>query len=317
MKPNPLQIPEMRKREYPGSELTFEEELEPGVNYSKYIVSYLSDGLKIYGLLTIPNSFTDKEGDEALPLIIFNKGYVPLDEYKIDKQYMRWIDKLARASFIVFKSDYRGHGRSEGEPEGLFSPGYTVDVLNALTSLKESKILNTKYQVQIDPNKIFMIGHSMGGGITLRAMVVNPEIKAGVIFCGAVVPLSEMIERWGNINEEPGERETKQMERTRKAHRLAAQQLIEKYGMPDQDPDFWNSLSPTSYLLDLGGPIQLHHGKADDRLSFHDSEKLKEAMDQANKECELHLYETGDHNFTGEEFNLAMERTIIFLKAQS
>lgn len=52
--PNPLQIEQMRQRSYPGSQLTFEQTLEPGANYYRYIVSYLSDGYRIYALMTIP-----------------------------------------------------------------------------------------------------------------------------------------------------------------------------------------------------------------------------------------------------------------------
>src|SRR5262245_40763617 len=45
---NPLQIEAMRARDYPGSDITIEKVLDPGVNYSRYYVSYLSEGLKIY-----------------------------------------------------------------------------------------------------------------------------------------------------------------------------------------------------------------------------------------------------------------------------
>lgn len=51
---HPLMIEVMRQGTYPGSDLTFEETLEPGVNYDRYIVSYLSEGNKIFALLTIP-----------------------------------------------------------------------------------------------------------------------------------------------------------------------------------------------------------------------------------------------------------------------
>ena len=52
---NPLQIEAMRARAYPGSDIVVEQVLDPGVNYSRYYVSYLSDGLKIYALMTVPN----------------------------------------------------------------------------------------------------------------------------------------------------------------------------------------------------------------------------------------------------------------------
>ena len=51
---HPLTIESMRRRSYPGSEVTIKEGLPPGANYSRAIASYLSDGLRINALLTIP-----------------------------------------------------------------------------------------------------------------------------------------------------------------------------------------------------------------------------------------------------------------------
>jgi len=51
---NPLSIYAMQHRSYLGSNLTIEQTLSPGSNYDQYIASYLSEGLRIYGLLTVP-----------------------------------------------------------------------------------------------------------------------------------------------------------------------------------------------------------------------------------------------------------------------
>ncbi len=51
---NPLAIFFMRQKSYPGSDLKLEQKLAPAGNYDQYIASYQSDGLKIYGLLTVP-----------------------------------------------------------------------------------------------------------------------------------------------------------------------------------------------------------------------------------------------------------------------
>ncbi len=146
---NPLSILSMRKRAYPGSDLLIEEELGVGANYRQYIASYKSDGLKIYGLLTIP---TQDKPERGFPVIIFNHGYIPPEEYKTTERYVAYVDGFARQGYVVFKPDYRGHGNSEGKPEGAyFSPAYTVDVLNALSSVKKLLYVNK--------DKIGMWGH--------------------------------------------------------------------------------------------------------------------------------------------------------------
>ncbi|MBP9676070.1 MAG: alpha/beta fold hydrolase [Anaerolineaceae bacterium] len=186
--PHPLQIEAMRQHSYPGSPITFEQTLKPGVGYDRYIISYLSDGFKNYALMTIP---TGTKPDTGWPAIILNHGYISPAEYSTTERYIDYVDRIARSGYIVLKPDYRGHGSSEGGPEiggGYGSPDYTVDVLNALSSLQA--------YADADPNRIGMWGHSMGGQITLRAMVVSQEIRAGVIWGGVVPPYPDIIARW-------------------------------------------------------------------------------------------------------------------------
>ena len=53
--PHPMSIVSLRNQNYPGSAVTIVKELERGFNYRRYYAYYLSEGLKIYALLTIPN----------------------------------------------------------------------------------------------------------------------------------------------------------------------------------------------------------------------------------------------------------------------
>src|SRR5215510_13053195 len=182
----PLQIDSMRVRAYPGSDIVIEATLDPGVNYSRYYVSYLSDGLKIYALMTVPN---DPKPPTGWPVIIFNHGYIPPAVYRTTQRYIAYVDQIARNGYIVFKSDYRGHDRSEGKARGGYTqPDYTIDVLNAVASMK-------RYP-DADPNRIGMWGHSMGGYITLRSMVITKDIKAGVIWAGVIGSYPDMLTRW-------------------------------------------------------------------------------------------------------------------------
>ncbi len=107
--PHPLTIASMRQREYPGSDITIEETLEPEVNYQRYLASYQSEGLKIYALLTVPNGEKPPTG---WPVIVFNHGYIPPAQYRTTERYVAYVDWLARNGYIVFRSDYRGHANS-------------------------------------------------------------------------------------------------------------------------------------------------------------------------------------------------------------
>lgn len=291
---HPLTIEWLRQQTYPGSDLTVEETLEPGANYARYIAAYRSEGLKIYALLTVP---TGEKPPSGWPVIVFNHGYIPPDQYRTTERYVDYVDALARNGYIVLKSDYRGHGASEGEATGGYdSPAYTIDVLNAVASLK-------KYP-EADPNRIGMWGHSMGGQVTLRAMVASKDIKAGVIWAGVVAAYPDLLAQWRQPNHAHPEAE-------QNSHRRWREELVAEYGSPAENPEFWASISPNAYLADLSGPIQLHHSTADTHVPVEFSEKLSTQLQDAGQTVEYYTYENDDHNISN-NFSLAMERSLAF-----
>jgi dipeptidyl aminopeptidase/acylaminoacyl peptidase len=290
---NPLTIESMRQREYPGSEIFIEQELTRGANYRRYIASYRSEGLKIYALLTVPDGDPPPTG---WPVIIFNHGYIPPEQYRTTERYVAYVDNLARNGYIVFKSDYRGHGNSEGVARGAYSsPDYVIDVLNAVSSMKAYP--------DADPNRIGMWGHSMGGYITLRAMVIRNDIKAGVIWSGVVGSYADMLCCW--------RRSSSASAPTPSPGRGWRGSFSAIYGSPDENPAFWDSISANAYLADLSGPLQLHHGTADTEVPLQFSQTLYEEVKAAGKTVEFYEYPGADHNLS-QPFGLAMQRTIEF-----
>lgn len=291
--PDPMSIVALRNQEYPGSEINIVRELERGANYRRYYVYYLSEGLKIYALLTIPNG---EKPEGGFPAIVFNHGYIPPDVYKTTERYIAYVDQLARAGYVVFRIDYRGHDQSEGEATGAYgNPGYQIDVMNALESLKQHPDVN--------PEKIGMWGHSMGGYLTLRAMVISSDIKAGVIWAGVVASYPDLLYNWrrtGAFTPSPSS--------TGRGWRGS---WIEQYGTPEENPAFWDSVSATSYLTDLSGPVELHHGTADEDVPVEFSIRLAELGRHNGQIVNLYTYEGDNHNIS-KYFTQAMNQTIAF-----
>ena len=293
---HPMSIQAARERAYPGSAITIEETLEPGANYYRYYAWYESDGLKIYGLLTIPYGEMPAGG---WPAIVFNHGYIPPDEYRTTERYIAYVDSLARSGYIVYKIDYRGHDQSEGDASGAYGdPGYTTDVLNAVASLQAFP--------QADPERIGMWGHSMGGFLTLRAMVISPEIKAGVIWSGVVGSYPDMICCWRLPT--PGVPTPTPNPNFRSGWRTRWQEL---YGTPQENPAFWMSISANAYLSELSGPVQLHAGTGDTEVPIQFSQDLYQEIQAAGVPVEFYEYPGDNHNLSV-YFTLAMTRTLEF-----
>ncbi len=288
---HPLTIQYLRQQEHGGSDIIIEERLPAGSNYERYIASYTSDGHKIYALLTVPQGDRPANG---WPVIIFNHGFIPPAEYRTTEKYIAYTDAFSRNGYILFRSDYRGHGSSEGQASGGYgSNDYTVDVLNAVASIKKYK--------DADPNKIGMWGHSMGGHITLRNMVIRKDIRAGVIWAGVVASYPDLLNNWRRTPPRP----------SISGRNSWRTQLTGKYGTPEQNPDFWDSISSSSYLNDISGPLQLHHGTADDSVPVEFSEKLQRQMDTSGKPSELFIYPGDDHNIAN-NLGVALTRSVAF-----
>jgi dienelactone hydrolase len=160
--------------------LVYERALDDGPSFSAYLVSYRSDGLKIHAMVAVPKMDMP---DGGFPVIVANHGYVPdptrhgitadgRDSRPGD--YYRSVPELyASRGFLVVLPDYRGHNSSEGlEFTGTSqSVDYYADDVVALLALLG--------QVETaDLNRVFMWSHSMGGGVSMRALLASDLVKA-------------------------------------------------------------------------------------------------------------------------------------------
>jgi dipeptidyl aminopeptidase/acylaminoacyl peptidase len=288
-----MSITALRSGSYPGSDIVIVKELTAAASYHRYYAFYLSQSLKIYGLLTVPNGDPPAGG---WPAIVFNHGYIPPTQYVTTERYVAYVDYLARAGYVVYKIDYRGNGNSDGIARGAYGdPGYTIDVLNAISSLQKFP--------QVNPQKIGMWGHSMGGYLTLRAMVISQAVKVGVIWAGVVGSYPDLVNIWHHSDLATP---TAQPNSPNWKHRW-----FDQHGSPQEDPQFWDSISATSYLADLSGPLQLHHDTQDSEVPYVFSETLAKDIQNVGGTVEFYSYPGDDHNLAN-SFGLAMSRTIAF-----
>ena len=267
--------------------------------YNRYIASYESDGFKIYTLLLVPKGTKPVNG---WPVIVLNHGYITPELYTPDGNYIAYADAFARNGYIVFKPNYRGNGKSKGAPTSTYySPDYTVDDLNAIASIKKYPDAN--------PGKIGVWGHSMGGQITLKDLVINTkDIKAAVIWGGVVGLYNDIINNWQDrVSYQPTAEDM--------ALRLQNLSNLEgMYGTPQTNPAFWNSVDPNSYLKDITAPLQIDVGLADTEVPPDFSTGLYTRMKVVRKVVQYYEYPGSNHDIN-QSFTLAMQRTISFFNS--
>jgi dipeptidyl aminopeptidase/acylaminoacyl peptidase len=291
----PLNIEYMRMQNYPGSDIKIEQTLPSGSNYDRYIASYSSDGLKQYAYLTIPKT---KKPAKGFPAIVFNHGYQIPRLYTPEGNYIPHMDALAKAGYVIFKPDFRGNGKSEGAPGSTyFSPNYAIDDLNAISSIK-------KYP-GVNPSKIGLWGHSMGGNISLRVSEISPDIKAVVIWGAVVGDYNDIIYNWQDkVTYKPNAEDIY-------LRNLGLSSILAAKGNPSQNPEFWNGIDPTSNLKYITAPFQIHVGMGDNQVPPGFSKGLYDKLKMEKKYSEYYEYPGANHDIN-QSFNLAMKRTIEF-----
>lgn len=191
-------------RAEPG--LNFEHELPDGQSFTAYLVSYDSDGLKVHAMVAVPKIEAPAQG---FPVVIANHGYVPDPRlYGIGADgvnsrpgdYYRSVPELyASRGFLTILPDFRGHNNSEGYEQiksqdrgnmAAIVAAYGADVSALLPHLDEIDML--------DLDRVFMWSHSMGGGVSMHALLDTDIVKASSFW--ATMSVTDMSGRFAALD---------------------------------------------------------------------------------------------------------------------
>jgi len=265
-----LTVDELAQRPYHGSPLQIVETLTDLPAFTRSLITYVSDGLTIYGFMNTPKN-TPADGT-PLPVVIVLHGYVDPADYSVQDYTTPYADALAEAGYLVIHPNYRNYPPSDSGPN-LFRVGYAIDTLNLIAAIKE-QAGQPGPLAQADPAAIYLFGHSMGGGIALRVLTVSRDVRAAVLYAamsGDERRNFERIAQWSGG-------EDGRLELT------TSDALLQQ-------------VSPANYLERIQTPISLHHGLDDGVVPSLWSDQLCEALRAAGKEVECFHYPDQPHNF--------------------
>jgi uncharacterized protein len=253
--------------------------------YRRFEAEYRSGRITVSGILIVPR------GKGPFPAVVLNHGYIDPAVYVTGQGLAREQDALARAGFVVFHTDYRGHASSDpmSGPDRETRLGYTRDAINA--------VLAVRREPRVDHQRIAMLGRSMGGGVTYNALVTAPGlVKAAVVYA----PVSSRFE--DNLRQFviPSRPE-------------AAARLYARHGTPRESPEFYAGLSPRTYFERITEPVLIHHGTSDDTCPISWSRTTRRLMRAAGVDVRLRIYPGEEHAFVP-RWAASMRHTIAFLR---
>lgn len=271
---NAYTIEALRTREYPGGDIELRSILAVTESYTRYYISYPSDDLTITGIMQVP------PGVGPFPVIILNHGWIDPEEYWPGADTWRAAEYLNSRGYLTLASDFRGWGESDSS-DNFFEMGILIDTLNLVSSLPSIPEANIE--------RIGMWGHSMGGGVTIKAITIDPRVKAAILYAPVSGHNLDVFTRWGvDVRADVGER------------------LLQAYIEALSRPEFLARTSPNNYFDFVVAPVQIHIGTADTSTPPEWSVKIGEALVKSGNEVEFYVYPGQGHAFQGQSWRLFM-----------
>jgi dienelactone hydrolase len=272
----------LANRSYGGGVVEIQETLGRNSAFTRYLITYPSETLNLYGFMNVP------QGDGPFPVAIVMHGYVSPERYSTLTYTTRYADALARAGYLVIHPNYRNWPPSDSGPD-LFRVSHAVDALNLVATIREQAGKPGSLEMA-DASFIGMMGHSMGGGITLRVITAGNLVDAAVLYgsmSGDERQNFEKILAWSGGAE--GQTEL-----------AVAAEDLERIG-------------PLFHLERITIPVSIHHGENDGTTPLEWSLDLCERLQELQKGVECFTYPGQPHTFQDDGDELFIQRMIDFL----
>jgi dipeptidyl aminopeptidase/acylaminoacyl peptidase len=278
----PYTIEFLRSRTYGGGTFEIVETLGDNGRFTRHLVEYDSDGLRIHGFINVPH------GNGPFPVVIALHGYIDPAIYNTFDYTTRYADSLADAGFLVIHPNLRGYQPSD-DGDNLFRVGMATDVLNLIGLVKTQAATQGSPLQWADPGRIGLWGHSMGGGISTRVITVSPDVKAAVLYgamSGDERKNYEAIQLWSD-----------------------GQRGMEELSVPDED---LARISPEFSFDGITAAVSIHHGTGDATVPVDWSRQTCDLLQALGKQVDCHFYDSAPHTFNGEPDAQFIQNVIAF-----
>lgn len=265
-------------------------------------VTFMSDGLKLSGYITIPDDY--KKG-ERRPAIMVLHGF---GSNQKSGNVQIPCEMLSKMGYVTLGFDMRGCGDSEGEKGRIICLEQVEDTKNALTFMQS--------RPEVDPDRIGVLGSSFGAAVSVYTAGVDKRVACAISSGG-----------WGDgerkfKGQHPGEAWKKFTDMLAEGKRVRAETgkslMVPRYDIVPIPPELRGHVVPGSIQMfpaetaqsmydfradDVVGniaprPLLLLHSSVD---SVTPTEQSVEMFKRANQPTDLHLFAETDHFMFNEE----------------
>jgi dipeptidyl-peptidase-4 len=166
--------------------------------------------------------------------------------------------------FIVARLENRGClGRGKAFQEPVYGRLGDVDLADQAAGARQ-----LSERPYIDADRVGIYGHSYGGFMAALAILKHPDVFS-------VSVASSPVTDWRNYDSIYTER---------------------FMGMPDENADGYDAGSCRVHAANLRGHLLVQHGMVDDNVHPNNAWQLVDALQKAEKSCDMHFYPASGHS---------------------
>ncbi|MCA9373283.1 alpha/beta fold hydrolase [Candidatus Woesebacteria bacterium] len=260
---NAFTIPALREYQTVSSDLIIDDQVSETPNYKEFTFHFTTMGKRMSGLLTVPGDSAEVLVEK--PAIVMVRGYVPPENYAPGIGTQPAARYFASRGYTTLAPDFFGFGTSDPEPTDEWEARFIkpIAVIELIHSLGERGI--QAQGVNLAPNRpIGIWAHSNGGQIALTALEITSVPIPTVLWAPVTAPFPYSVLFYGDETADEGKQQR------------AWVALFEKHYNAAE-------FSLTDYISDLAGPLQIHHGTADEAAPIAWSDEFTQKLQAENE----------------------------------
>ncbi len=237
------------------------------------------DGLSLAATIHYPRLDEERLADRKWPLVVVCHGFVG-SRIGVDRLFVTAARRLAERGCLVIRFDFAGCGESEGE--------YGRHGLDSMIAQTRS-VLDYGFSFDsVDPRRVTLLGHSLGGAVALLTAVRDRRVRSLVLWSPVGHPFSDIVRIVG-----------------RQVYEEAVTRGAADYLGYTLKPAFFESLQryqPFQEAVKFGGDVFLAHGTADDVIPADYTFLLEKTFWlRGESRCDKTVIFQADHTYSRSE----------------
>ncbi len=235
------------------------------------IITFQNKDQRLVGMTHSPDT------DERAPAVLMCHGFTG-DRIESHFIFVKMARRLADAGFFVLRFDFRGSGESEGEFKEMTIPDEVDDARVALAWLRS--------QPEVDPERVSVLGLSLGGAIAATLAGDDENISALVLWSALAEPVRFVEESAAWARQFPAPLGAQ----ADGSFDLGGHLVGEAFGETAKEVD------PLKRIQNHSKNVLILHGTRDKTIPISQAERYFEAV--GKERASLHFIQGADHTYS-------------------